>query len=90
MKRRRTFRSATFSNEFEKSSRAVAKEPPARKPRGEKQEMPRGPPAHRGIVVGVSGDFVLIDYGGKSEGVIPAADLLDADGNLSVKRRRHA
>jgi hypothetical protein len=32
----------------------------------------------------VSVDSVLIDYGEKSEGVIPTADLLDADGNLSV------
>src|SRR5206468_6556152 len=34
----------------------------------------------------VGGDFVLIDFGGKAEGVIPVADLLDSDGNLSVKR----
>jgi small subunit ribosomal protein S1 len=38
-----------------------------------------------GTVVGVSGDVVLVDYGGKAEGVIAAADLKDADGNLSVK-----
>jgi small subunit ribosomal protein S1 len=40
----------------------------------------------RGTVVGVSGDYVLIDYGAKAEGVIPAADLRDPDGNLTVKR----
>jgi small subunit ribosomal protein S1 len=40
----------------------------------------------RGTVVGVSGDYVLIDYGAKAEGVIPASDLRDPDGNLSVKR----
>src|SRR5262245_5924417 len=39
----------------------------------------------RGTVVGVSGDFVLIDYGAKAEGVIPCTDLLEA-GNLTVKR----
>ena len=39
----------------------------------------------RGTVVGVSGYFVLIDYGAKSEGVIPSADLLDSERNLSVK-----
>src|SRR5207237_8740687 len=44
-----------------------------------------GPPPLRGTVVGVSGDFVLVDYGGKAEGVIAAADLRGADGNLSVK-----
>src|SRR5262245_16501454 len=42
-------------------------------------------PRLRGTVVGISGDFVLIDYGAKSEGVIPSADLLDSSGNLSVK-----
>ena len=34
----------------------------------------------------MSGDFLLIDYGEKAEGVIASADLLDAEGNLSVKR----
>ena len=46
---------------------------------------PAGGP-RRGTVVGISGDYVLVDYGAKAEGVIPSADLLDADGNLSVKR----
>jgi small subunit ribosomal protein S1 len=40
----------------------------------------------RGTVVGVSGDYVLIDFGSKAEGVIPASDLRGPDGNLSVKR----
>jgi small subunit ribosomal protein S1 len=43
-------------------------------------------PARRGTVAGVSGDWVLVDFGAKSEGVIPAADLTDAEGNLTVKR----
>src|SRR5207248_5657470 len=30
-------------------------------------------------------DVVLIDYGDKAEGMIPAADLRDAEGNLTVK-----
>src|SRR5215467_460913 len=42
--------------------------------------------SRHGTVVGVSGDYVLIDYGAKAEGVIPAADLLDPEGNLTVKR----
>src|ERR1022692_2821635 len=48
----------------------------------------KGKPANtrRGTVVGVSGDFLLIDYGVKSEGVIASADLLDAAGELTVKR----
>jgi small subunit ribosomal protein S1 len=36
-------------------------------------------------VVGIAGDFVLIDHGAKSEGVMPSADLRDAEGNLTVK-----
>ena len=46
----------------------------------------KGGGPRQGTVVGVSGDYVLIDYGSKAEGVIPRADLLDADGNLSVQR----
>jgi len=49
------------------------------------RRAPSGGP-RRGTVVGISGDYVLIDYGSKAEGVIPSADLLDRDGNLSVKR----
>src|SRR5438093_10453084 len=46
---------------------------------------PSGGP-RRGTVVGISGDYVLIDYGSKAEGVMSAADLLDRDGKLTVKR----
>src|SRR5438067_747838 len=49
-----------------------------------KRASPAGGP-RRGTVVGISGDYVLIDYGAKSEGMIRSADLLDAEGNLSVK-----
>src|SRR5438094_1512596 len=49
------------------------------------RRAPSGGP-RRGTVVGISGDYVLIDYGSKAEGVIPAADLLDPDGKLTVKR----
>src|SRR5438128_3941708 len=51
---------------------------------GDHAAAARGP--RLGTVVGISGDYVLIDYGAKAEGVIPAADLRDADGNLTVKR----
>src|SRR5262245_3738006 len=71
---------ADILNEFESSTRRAAS---GGKRRGKGKAAAR---AVRGTVVGISGDFVLIDYGAKSEGVIPAADLLDADGNLSVKR----
>src|SRR5437867_6924932 len=71
---------ADILNEFESSTRRAAS---GGKRKGKGKSAAR---AVRGTVVGVSGDFVLIDYGAKSEGVIPSADLLDADGNLSVKR----
>jgi small subunit ribosomal protein S1 len=70
---------ADILNEFESSSRVAS----GGKRKGKRRSAA---PALRGTVVGVSGDFVLIDYGAKSEGIIPAADLRDADGNLSVKR----
>src|SRR5215471_18201710 len=69
---------ADILKEFESTTR------PREKSKGKRRAA--GPPALVGTVVGVSGDFVLIDYGAKAEGVIPSADLLDADGNLSVKR----
>jgi small subunit ribosomal protein S1 len=72
---------ADILNEFENSSRVAS----SGKRRG-KGKGKSAAPALRGTVVGVSGDFVLIDYGAKSEGVIAAGDLLDAEGNLSVKR----
>src|SRR5207244_13511677 len=40
----------------------------------------------RCTVVGISGDYVLVDFSSKAEGVISAADLLDRDGKLTVKR----
>lgn len=52
-------------------------EPRAR--RGERK------PARQGTVAGIVGDSVLVAFGAKSEGVIPAADLRDAQGNLTVK-----
>ena len=77
---------ADILNEFESANRAARKETaaPAGKGRG-RSKRPQSP-SHRGTVVGVSGDFVLIDYGEKSEGMIPSADLRDREGNLSVKR----
>ncbi len=50
------------------------------------ERRPKSGGPRRGTVVGISGDYVLIDYGSKAEGMIPRADLLDADGNLSVHR----
>ena len=73
---------ADILHEFEKSTDAA---PAAKGKRKGKGKSNAGRPL-RGTVVGVSGDFVLIDYGAKAEGVIPSADLLDTAGNLSVKR----
>src|SRR5262245_10606161 len=69
---------ADILKEFE-SSRGET----AGKRKGKKKAAPR---PLSGTVVGISGDFLLIDYGGKSEGVIAAADLRDKDGTLTVKR----
>src|SRR5213594_2702979 len=76
---------ADILNEFESTSRVAPQGAAAPAAKGKGKRKPAGPPPHRGTVVGVSGDFVLIDYGEKAEGVIASADLLDADGNLSVK-----
>jgi small subunit ribosomal protein S1 len=74
---------ADILKEFESSSRA-----PEKTARGKRKGKVRsgGPSRLKGTVVGFSGDFVLIDYGGKSEGVIAAADVRDASGNLTVQR----
>src|SRR5215471_18375276 len=77
---------ADILNEFESATRAAEKKPSPRGGKGKGRNKAPAPAAQRGTVVGISGDFVLIDYGAKSEGVIPAADLRDPDGNLSVKR----
>jgi small subunit ribosomal protein S1 len=75
---------ADILSEFEGAARpARSGGKPSRKGRGRGRPAPRS--ALRGTVVGISGDSVLIDHGAKSEGVIPKADLLDADGNLTVK-----
>src|SRR6266850_2027639 len=74
---------ADILNEFEKSTRVE----PAGKGKGKgKGKSKPAPKPLRGTVVGMSGDFILIDYGAKSEGVIPSDSFLDADGNLTVKR----
>src|SRR5215470_3715218 len=76
---------ADILKEFENASRAEREKAVGRGSRKGKKKA-GGPPLLRGTVVGVSGDFVLIDYGGKSEGVIAAADLLDSEGKLGVQR----
>ena len=37
------------------------------------------------VVVRISKDFIFLDLGGKSEGVLAASELLGEDGNLTVK-----
>ena len=76
---------AEILNEFENTSRERKEAKPARG-KGRGKSRPGAPPPLRGTVVGVSDDFVLVDYGGKSEGIVASADLRDADGNLNVKR----
>src|ERR1051326_1319127 len=79
---------ADILKEFEAASRAAKSGSDAQsaKRRGKGKGKSAPNPSLRGTVVSVSGDFVLVDYGGKSEGVISAADLRDDEGNLTVKR----
>jgi small subunit ribosomal protein S1 len=76
---------ADILNEFESATRAPRRETTrtSSRGRGRGKQEPRN--SLRGTVVGISGDYILIDHGAKSEGVIPRHDLLDAAGNLGVK-----
>ena len=73
---------AEILSEFERAQSSAAA--PARRPaggaRGGGSQAPR-----RGVVAGISGDYVLVDFGAKAEGVIPAAALRDAEGKLTVR-----
>src|SRR5262245_39362778 len=76
---------ADILKEFESTNREPRR--PAREGKGRGRGKGRpSPQSRQGTVVGISGDFVLIDYGAKSEGIIPSADLMDANANLTVKR----
>jgi small subunit ribosomal protein S1 len=76
---------ADILNEFERNSRPAQKAAASATGKRKGKGKPAGPPPKQGTVVGISGDFVLVDYGEKSEGVIPVADLRDSEGNLTVK-----
>jgi len=76
---------ADILNEFEQSHK-VTRQTAAKPGKGRGKRQTSGTRALRGTVVGISGDFVLVDYGAKSEGVLPSFDLRDAEGNLTVKR----
>jgi len=39
----------------------------------------------KAVVAGVSGESIFLDVGGKSEGILQAAELLDDEGNITVK-----
>jgi small subunit ribosomal protein S1 len=71
--------------EFE-SSHKVTRQSTGKSGRGRGKRQERPSSAVRGTVVGISSDTVLIDYGAKSEGIIPVASLRDKEGNLTVKR----
>ena len=72
---------ADILSEFETATR-TAKPDSVSKTKGRKKSP--GRPRLSGTVVSVSGDPILIDYGGKSEGTIARSDLVDKAGNLSV------
>jgi small subunit ribosomal protein S1 len=80
---------ADILKEFESTNRETRQPAGGGKGKGKGKAKGKGrpgPQSRQGTVVGISGDFVLIDYGAKSEGVIPSSDLRDAQGELSVKR----
>lgn len=39
----------------------------------------------KAVVAGISGENIFLDVGGKSEGILEAAELTDAEGNISVE-----
>src|SRR5436190_23881609 len=77
---------AEILKEFESSKRPAAGSA-KQAGRGKGKSKGRAParPPLRGTVVGISEEDVLVDFGGKSEGVIAATDLRDAQGDLTVK-----
>src|SRR5438034_11635735 len=78
---------ADILKEFETTTSAARQAAtPAAKGKGRSKGKRAGPPPRRGTVVGMAGDFVLIDYGEKAEGVIPRADLLDATAILASRK----
>ena len=76
---------ADILNEFEIASHKTPRESKPSSFKGRGRGKPPERSSLRGTVVGVSGDYVLIDHGAKSEGVIHRSDLVDAEGNLGVK-----
>src|SRR5215471_11785161 len=77
---------ADILKEFESSKRpASGSAKQSRSGKGKSKGRPPARPPLRGTVVGISEEDVLVDFGGKSEGVSAAADLRDAQGNLNVK-----
>lgn len=77
---------AEILNEFENATRGAERQGAAKSGRkGAGKHRSEARPPLRGVVVGVSGDYVLVDYGRKAEGVIPSSELTDANGDLRVK-----
>ena len=77
---------ADILNEFEKSGRPSGKKTSPRGGKGKGRNQSSGASRTAGHRRWHIRRLLLIDYGAKSEGVIPAADLRDPDGSLSVKR----
>jgi len=76
---------ADILNEFETATHPPQRE--SRRSSGKVKGKGRAPsrPPLLGTVVGISDDYVLVDYGSKSEGMIPSTDLRDASGTLAVQ-----
>lgn len=64
--------------EFEQQSAPSA-------PKKEKDRESKGPQKVSGKILSIGEEWVFVDLGGKAEGRIAAAELKDAEGNLTVK-----
>jgi small subunit ribosomal protein S1 len=74
-------------NEFETASHAPQQDSRRSGGSGRGRGKGRAParPPLLGTVVGVSEDYVLVDYGAKSEGVISSSDLRNPGGDFTIK-----
>ncbi len=54
-------------------------------PKKEKDKESKGPQKVSGKILSIGEEWIFVDLGGKAEGRIAAAELKDAEGNLTVK-----
>lgn len=76
---------AEILSEFERDQAGRTEAPRRGKAPG-RAATGRGAQAREGTVVAFTDELVLINYGTKTEGVIPLSDVRDAAGNITVKK----